>query len=530
MVETRGISTPVKRLDPSAPNMEGEFVSVSSLKKGRRRRMESEKNVRVELDMTTTQAQGPRRRPMSSSIGDNGVVEGAPSESLKACYGDDDNEDVVGRQLQQQQMPSEFEFFMGFPMLAGITMLILPCMVVTMAILTGYYVPLQHVDLFKVLDCVKDLKLVAAASCFGSLGSSQALSILLGWIAFQVFLERVLPCEVVMGKPSHGGRTLSYRINGHLAFWVSLLVLVHFPGLHFDLSLLYVHFVELAFVSCSFCVFLAIALYVWSLVRPDAELALHGCSGNVLYDVWMGRELNPRVGSFDLKFFCELRPGLIGWVVLNLGMASFEAVYKGYVSLPMILVISCQGHYVWDALFNEKSILTTMDITTDGFGYMLSFGDIAWVPFIYSLQARYIATNDPGLSPQYYFAVLGLHIVGYTLFRGANRQKDLFRQDPKNPEVVNLETMPTTRGTHLLVSGYWGLARKINYTGDWLMALSWCLFCGFGSLLPYFYAIYFAVLLVHRAWRDEGSCQRKYGKDWDRYKAQVPWLFLPGIL
>ncbi len=90
--------------------------------------------------------------------------------------------------------------------------------------------------------------------------------------------------------------------------------------------------------------------------------------------------------------------------------------------------------------------------------------------------------------------------------------------------------MPTTRGTHLLVSGYWGLARKINYTGDWLMALSWCLFCGFGSLLPYFYAIYFAVLLVHRAWRDEGSCQRKYGKDWDRYKAQVPWLFLPGIL
>ncbi len=530
MVETRGMSTPVKRLDPSAPSAEGEFVSASTLKKGRRRRMEYGKNVRAEVGMTMTPVQGTRRRYTSRSTGDKGAEKGLTLElkSLKALYDNDDNEAVVGRRLQQP--PSKFEFFMGFPILAGVTMLILPCVVLTMAVLTGNYEPLQHADLFKLVDCVRNFKLVAAASCFGSLGSSQALCIFLGWIAFQVFLERILPCDVVMGKPTDGGSVLSYRINGHLAFWVSFLMLIHFPGLQLNLSLLYVHFAELAFVSCSFCMFLAIVLYVWSLVRPDAELSLHGCSGNVLYDIWMGRELNPRLGSFDLKFFCELRPGLIGWVVLNLGMASFEAVYKGYVSLPMILVISCQGHYVWDALFSEKSILTTMDITTDGFGYMLAFGDMAWVPFIYSLQARYLATNDPGLSPQYYFAVLGLHIVGYTLFRGANKQKDLFRQDPNNPQVAHLETIETARGTHLLVSGYWGLARKINYTGDWLMALSWCLFCGFGSFIPYFYVIYFAILLFHRAWRDEGSCQQKYGTDWGVYKAQVPALFLPGVL
>ena len=41
---------------------------------------------------------------------------------------------------------------------------------------------------------------------------------------------------------------------------------------------------------------------------------------------------------------------------------------------------------MWDALYMEKAILTTMDITTDGFGYMLAFGDLSWVPFIYSLQ------------------------------------------------------------------------------------------------------------------------------------------------
>lgn len=33
-----------------------------------------------------------------------------------------------------------------------------------------------------------------------------------------------------------------------------------------------------------------------------------------MYDFFKGRELNPRLKDFDLKFFCEMRPGLIGWV------------------------------------------------------------------------------------------------------------------------------------------------------------------------------------------------------------------------
>lgn len=36
--------------------------------------------------------------------------------------------------------------------------------------------------------------------------------------------------------------------------------------------------------------------------------------GNPIYDFFLGRELNPRICSFDFKYFCELRPGLIGWV------------------------------------------------------------------------------------------------------------------------------------------------------------------------------------------------------------------------
>ena len=90
--------------------------------------------------------------------------------------------------------------------------------------------------------------------------------------------------------------------------------------------------------------------------------------------------------------------------------------------------------------------------------------------------------------------------------------------------------MQTQRGTRLLVSGWWGMARKINYTGDWLMGLSWCLCCGATSPVAYFYAVYFFVLLVHRAARDDHMCAAKYGADWKEYKARVPAVFVPGLI
>ena len=96
--------------------------------------------------------------------------------------------------------------------------------------------------------------------------------------------------------------------------------------------------------------------------------------------------------------------------------------------------------------------------------------------------------------------------------------------------TAHLQTMPTRRGTQLLVSGYWGIARKINYTGDWMMGLAWCLLCGGGSLVPYFYAIYFGILLAHRAWRDDHACANKYGDDWTLYKQLVPCVFVPGLI
>jgi delta14-sterol reductase/lamin-B receptor len=368
-----------------------------------------------------------------------------------------------------------------------------------------------------------------------------------GWFAFQVALERWLPAEIVLGAPVQGQKNLRlpYRINGHLAFWVTLLVAqvgwpyykdVPYHGGAWQLgpaplSLLHDNAPQLALCTIVLCFALSLYLYLDSFRGQGRRvLAAGGNSGNPVYDFFMGRELNPRICTFDWKEFCELRPGLILWVLLNAGACQKQKEVLGYASGSMILLNVFQGLYVWDALYQERAILTTMDITTDGFGFMLVFGDLAWVPFTYSLQSRYLVHHDPNLGPLALLSIVALYGLGYCVFRGANGQKDAFRRNPDDPTLSYLTYLQTRRGTKLLTSGWWGMARKINYTGDWIMGLTWCLVCGFDSIVPYFYAVYFGVLLVHRSVRDDHQCQQKYGDDWIAYKKLVPCRFVPGVV
>ena len=76
-------------------------------------------------------------------------------------------------------------------------------------------------------------------------------------------------------------------------------------------------------------------------------------------------------------------------------MAVKQAQQHGAASLPMLLVCCFQTLYVVDSVWFERAILTTMDITSDGFGFMLVFGDLVWVPFTYCLQARYLVDHSP---------------------------------------------------------------------------------------------------------------------------------------
>ena len=224
--------------------------------------------------------------------------------------------------------------------------------------------------------------------------SPSAALVLLAFLALQVILHLALPGEIARGIPPHN---LPYKLTGLKNFVITVAVAVYCgfavpptSPLYLNLSYLYDNYVQLMASSVVFSTLLSIYLYRRSF-HPSAVLAEEGSrTGCVVYEFFLGRELNPRVGSLDLKEFCELYPGLIGWIVLNLGMAHKQVQLSGAVSPSMILVNVFQAIYVLDSLVFERAILTTMDITTDGFGFMLAFGDLAWVPFTYSLQTRWV--------------------------------------------------------------------------------------------------------------------------------------------
>ncbi|TDL15390.1 ERG4/ERG24 ergosterol biosynthesis protein [Rickenella mellea] len=363
------------------------------------------------------------------------------------------------------------------------------------------------------------------------LWDTEAAVAYLGWYTFCVLAWFILPGDWVEGVQLRTGGNKSYKINAFatllLALGLALGQILRLGPASF--TFIYEHWVGLVTASVIMSVVQAGACYAASF-REGALLALGGNSGNHIYDFFIGRELNPSIGPFDVKSFNELRPGLILWVLIDISMACKQAVRRGGglsgVTDSMWLVLFFQGWYVVDGLYNEPAILTTMDITTDGFGFMLAIGDLNWVPFVYSLQARYLVFTPIELGPIATGGIVLVNAIGYYIFRAANGEKNDFRNG-KNPK--NLKFFTTESGSKLLTSGWWGRSRHPNYFGDILMALAWSLPTGFNTPITYFYFVYFAVLLVHRQMRDDENCEKKYGKDWEKYKELVPYRIIPYV-
>jgi protein-S-isoprenylcysteine O-methyltransferase Ste14 len=359
-----------------------------------------------------------------------------------------------------------------------------------------------------------------------------AVTVFLGWFAFQVLLERLLPAKIVEGTPLPDGTRLRYRINGLLAMAVSVaVVLIGYAAGWLDLARVFAEFGALISVATIFAFGLSLFLWWWGKAKPGGPSKI---SGNFMRDYFYGTALNPRtppVTGFDWKFFCECRPGLIGWIVLDLACAAAQYERHGEISIAMVTVIALQTAYVLNNFKNEAWLLTTIDIQSERFGWMLVFGDLVLVPMTYCLQAYWLVDNFRDPSPVYIAGVLLLGIVGFVVFVDSNLQKNRFKRDPEGCTIWGkpAESLETQRGTRLLVSGYWGKARHVNYLGDWMIALSFGLSAGFGSLIPYFYPFWFAFLLITRERRDDRWCAKKYGEDWERYKERVPSRIIPGI-
>jgi 7-dehydrocholesterol reductase len=153
----------------------------------------------------------------------------------------------------------------------------------------------------------------------------------------------------------------------------------------------------------------------------------------------------------------------------------------------MIVLNMLQAIYILDFFCNEAWYTHTVDISHDHFGFMLAWGDTAFLPAFYTLQAQYLA-RKPGLeSPLYTWTLLFVGVAAYVVFRAANAQRHRVRRQyaegTTTPVVwgqpaalvhCNYVTSDGKRHqTILLASGWWGAARHVNYAADLVQA--WCM-------------------------------------------------------
>ena len=249
-------------------------------------------------------------------------------------------------------------------------------------------------------------------------------------------------------------------------------------------------------------------------------------------DLWFGRAKNVQVraGFVDAKVWFYL----VGAVMLQLNVLSFAAFHLTHVrSINPGFLLGCAmlTWFCFEYLIFERVHLWTYDFIAERVGFKLGFGCLAFYPYFYSVSLWFTADlPNPGV-PAWVTVLFGvLFLGGWVLTRGANMQKYLFKTAPERkflwlaPEVLS-------DGRHkLLVNGFWGVSRHINYLGETIQAVAIALAPGyFGIVMVWLYPLYYVGLFISRQADDDKFCQAKYGQLWDDYRARVRYRIIPGI-
>lgn len=172
---------------------------------------------------------------------------------------------------------------------------------------------------------------------------------------------------------------------------------------------------------------------------------------------------------------------------------------------------------------------------------MIAWGCITFVPGFYTLPSVYLVKNSPvtSLNAVVNSVILAVGLVSIFVNYWIDYQRQIVRECDgqctiwlRKPVLIHAKYQDDkgiTRNSVLLASGFWGVARHFNYFFELLAALSFGLPSLTSSPIPYFYFTFLAVLLVHRAIRDDDKCSAKYGKYWQQYCKLVPYKILPYV-
>jgi len=339
-------------------------------------------------------------------------------------------------------------------------------------------------------------------------------------------LNAGLPGRWVVGyvKGKDSGEKLRYRLNG---IPVLITVIVTWALLCYLGIIGWDWFYEQRWSSLAGAITFGL-VFSFAIVFPFPEV-----KRSFIADFFFGRLENPQLwgGRVDTKMWLYLA----GAIMLELNILSFTAhhhiVFGDQSSPGIYLATVLLSFFIIDYITFEEVHLYTYDFIAERTGFKLGWGCIAFYPFFYSIPIWSTVELPAGRTPSWLLIVFSLlFFSGWVLSRGANLQKYYFKKDPSlsffgiKPEVL------TDGNRSLLVNGFWGLSRHINYMGEITMAAGIVLCTGYPMLpWPWLYPVYYILLLFTRQYADDKRCALKYGALWQEYLNKVPYRIIPYI-
>lgn len=387
-------------------------------------------------------------------------------------------------------------------------------------------------------------------------------------ISFTVVLHLILPGEVTTGYccDNQTYQPLLYKLNG-LSILLTTTVLFLMSPVTIQTSFANYFFENLFAANL---IGLSLSFYLFSrggyekfhrcltvdqipLINSFKKIPQSKQETSSVTKFYLGCEWNPRFFGIDSKMILYA----IGAVHLQLNLLSFTAqeYYRSsdsslhHVSLALLTYLLLFTLFLYDYMFFEKIHLYTYDLFAEKLGFKLTWGCLVFYPFFYciGLHSLMSPTTHSSLSEDISLPtallISGLYLLGSFLTRGANLQKYYFKISPQHPSVffgiLQQQTLPGSNN-RILCSGFWGIARHVNYLGEIIQSVALtlpCLILNWHSLsrapslplLSLLYPLYYILLFISRQIDDDRLCSAKYGVLWDQYCQRVPWRIFPGV-
>ena len=308
------------------------------------------------------------------------------------------------------------------------------------------------------------------------------------WIMYWAFFVFEAACYLLLPGiwteglplPHEGGKRLDYYCSGMWSFYTTIAVVagLHFTGV-FKLYEIIDEFGPLMSVAIISGVVVSVVAYGSAKYRQ----AQHRMSGYLIYDFFMGAELNPRMlGILDMKMFLEVR---IPWYMLfltTLATAARQYEQFGYVSGEVGFLLLAHFLYANACAKGEECIVTTWDMYYEKLGFMLIFWNMAGVPLSYCHCTIFLANHAPSVYRWNRYALTALYLVYlfvYWVWDTTNSQKNRFRQQERGVKftrkafpqlpwqtVKNPKIIKTEDGGTILVDGWCTIPQLLSVISE----------------------------------------------------------------